>query len=169
MIGLFESLWKRDQLSHLNVFAVNSLFTGMIQVSAEMRVTNPVLVANAMRRFDTAHDVLRCLAKYWLNAEVILKLFEESPVRLRNELRLGRSSESSTGQSSSTDTRTPRVDSPNAQADAEVNVEDFTAAPTPQVATSLDLAASTDVIQEELNWNLLYWETPRLADLDNFI
>jgi transcriptional regulatory protein AMDR len=57
---------------------INALFTAMVQVSVELRFSNPVLAINALRRFDSSLVSLRKLAEYWINAESILRIFEKS-------------------------------------------------------------------------------------------
>ncbi|KAH8666996.1 fungal-specific transcription factor domain-containing protein [Xylariales sp. PMI_506] len=91
LVSLFDWLLRRNELRCVNAFAVNALFTTLIQISAQMRVKNPVLGTKAMAKFDTALGALRALSDYWLNARIIQQLFEESSERLRQELRIGRS------------------------------------------------------------------------------
>jgi transcriptional regulatory protein AMDR len=62
----------------------------MVQVSVEMRFSNPVLAINSLRRFDSALISLRKLAEVWLNAESILHIFEESP-HFQHDIRPGKS------------------------------------------------------------------------------
>lgn len=170
MVGLFETVWRRDQVGHLNVFAVTALFTGLIQLSAEMRVANPILAANAIRRFDTALEVMRALAEYWLNADVILRLFEESSERLRNELRLGRAA--ATGDS--TRSHASQCEDPRMHASqiehARSNHPDKTdfwhgtqTSPDQQSLLLPDLSA---INVDAIDWNSLYWENPALLHSD---
>jgi hypothetical protein len=72
------------------ISSVNILFTCLIQLSAEMRTANPILAVYSLRRFDVALDCLRLLADYWLNADIVLRLFEESSERLQQELKIGK-------------------------------------------------------------------------------
>lgn len=76
---IFEDMRKKDQIRYVGLAGVNALFTGMIQVSVELRFSNPVLAIHAMRRFDSTLYSLRELAEYWIVGESILRLFEGNP------------------------------------------------------------------------------------------
>jgi len=87
--SIFEELRQKDQIKYLWISDINALFTAMIQVSVELRFSNPVLAINALRRFDSTLFSLRMLAEYWINAESILRLFEESS-HVQHGIRLGK-------------------------------------------------------------------------------
>lgn len=87
--NIFESLRSRGMIKYLWMSDINALFTAMVQVSVELRFSNPVLAINALRRFDSSLLSLRNLAKYWINAESILRIFEESS-HIQHGIRLGR-------------------------------------------------------------------------------
>ncbi|KAK4911329.1 hypothetical protein LTR49_020066 [Elasticomyces elasticus] len=157
MAGLFETVWRRKQLAHFNVSAVSSLFTGLIQLSAEMRVSNPVLVANAIRRFDTALDVLRALAEHWLNADIILRLFADSSERVRNELRLGRAALRTTA---STTAVQPMLEGASASVEKSADWHDTV----PLAGTTTDTPASGDPMS--IDWTNVYWDSA-LLDFGN--
>lgn len=70
----------------------------MIQLSAEMRTANPILAANAMRKFETALEILRSLSDHWFNAEILLHLFEDSSEILKQQLSIGKSTISYTNE-----------------------------------------------------------------------
>ena len=74
----FESLRSRNMIRYLWISDINALFTAMVQVSVELRFSNPVLSINALRRFDSSLVSLRKLAEYWTSAETYLRIFEES-------------------------------------------------------------------------------------------
>jgi transcriptional regulatory protein AMDR len=61
---IFENLRKTDQIRYVSLAAINALFTGMIQVSVELRFSNPVLAMHARRRFESTFYSLRELAEY---------------------------------------------------------------------------------------------------------
>jgi transcriptional regulatory protein AMDR len=84
---IFDNLRGNYRLKYLWMSAVNSLFTAMIQVSVELRFSNPVLAINARRRFNSNLCTLRQLAEYWIIAESTLRLFEESS-SVKNGLKL---------------------------------------------------------------------------------
>ena len=65
-------------IKYLWISDTNAIFTAMVQVSMELRFSNPVLAINALRRFDFSLFSLRKLAEYWIYAESILRIFEES-------------------------------------------------------------------------------------------
>lgn len=74
---IFEDLREKDQIKHLWISGVNALFTAMIQLNVEAQFSNPVLVVNARRRFDSSLVSMRELAEYWILADSTLRLFEE--------------------------------------------------------------------------------------------
>jgi len=99
--NIFEDLREKDQIKFLWDSGVNALFTTMIQLSVEMRFKNPVLAVNAIRRFDSALYSLRRLGEYWLNAESILRLFDDgadrSPKALPEDVAVGEQSTENNG------------------------------------------------------------------------
>ncbi|EPE02145.1 acetamidase regulatory protein [Ophiostoma piceae UAMH 11346] len=103
IVSLLEAVAARGELQFLNIFAVDALLTTLIQLSAEIRMANPILAGHAMQRFDSAMDILRRLSGIWLNAEIILRLFEDSSERTRAELLIGKgeSRSAATGQTNS--------------------------------------------------------------------
>ena len=86
--SIFESLRAQHQIKYLWVSDINALFTTMIQISVELRFSNPILAINALRRFDSTLLSLRCLIQYWLNSEWILRIFEESS-HVQHGIRMG--------------------------------------------------------------------------------
>ncbi|KAF2001580.1 hypothetical protein P154DRAFT_619254 [Amniculicola lignicola CBS 123094] len=84
--AIFESLAESNALPSLWVFSLTSLFTAMIQLSAEVRFSNPLLAIAAVRRYDSTLYSLRTLAKYWPNAESILHFFEHSQRLQKNNV-----------------------------------------------------------------------------------
>ncbi|KAF8850792.1 hypothetical protein BDZ45DRAFT_808874 [Acephala macrosclerotiorum] len=89
--SIFEDLRQKDRIKYLWISDINALFTAMIQVSVELRFSNPVLAINALRRFDSTLLSLRKLAEYWINTESILRFFEESS-HVQHGIRLGKGS-----------------------------------------------------------------------------
>lgn len=84
--SLFEGIRERGQTRCLWPFSIHSIFTAMIQLSVEVRLTNPVLSVGALRRFDSTLWSLKELSQYWPNAQSVLHFFENliRPQRLRN-------------------------------------------------------------------------------------
>lgn len=168
MVGLFESMWRREQLGHVNVFAVTALFTDLIQLSAEMRVANPILAANAIRKFDTALEVMRALSEYWLNADIILRLFEESSERLRNELRLGRAttmlSNTCEGGEGQEDAAQARNNGLAVSLDHGMLHGDSAFEALNSVAPPMQQGNSVEF--PDLDWTSLYWDNTALLQLD---
>jgi transcriptional regulatory protein AMDR len=76
--SIFESFSERQSLNTLWSFSVTTLFTAMIQLSVEVRFSNPLLAIAAVRRYDSTLYSLRQLARYWPSAESILHFFEHS-------------------------------------------------------------------------------------------
>ncbi|EFW98919.1 acetamidase regulatory protein [Grosmannia clavigera kw1407] len=190
LVHLLEGVAARDELRFLNVFAVDAVFTALIQLSAEIRVTNPVLAAHAMRRFDSAMDIMRRLAAFWLNAEIILRLFEDSSERLRAQLVIGKSSVSTGSIDSAI---SPAVDQPHHTREQQQPlspsqaIDPATVAmashahgfgmPGPQhvdVLQALMLSPATTLqqhmasVNEQLDWTNLYWENSGFTSLSPF-
>ncbi|XXH00259.1 hypothetical protein Hte_006601 [Hypoxylon texense] len=80
--SIFQCLCDRNEIKCLWTSSINCLFTALIQLSIEVRFSNPVLAISALRRYDSALFSLRALARYWPNAQSILHFFENS-VRLQ--------------------------------------------------------------------------------------
>lgn len=76
--SIFESFSERQSLNSLWVFSVTTLFTAMIQLSVEVRFSNPLLAIAAVRRYDSTLYSLRQLARHWPSADGILHFFEHS-------------------------------------------------------------------------------------------
>ncbi|CAK7229198.1 hypothetical protein SCUCBS95973_007140 [Sporothrix curviconia] len=90
IVSLLEAAAARDELRFLNVFAVDALLTTLIQLSAEIRMANPILAGHALQRFEAAMAILRQLAGIWLHAEIVLRLFEDRSSKVRAEMLLGK-------------------------------------------------------------------------------
>lgn len=158
MVGLLETIWCRNELRYLNVFAVDALFTALIQLSAEMRVTNPILSANAMRKFDSALDILRSLAEYWLNAEIILRLFEDSSERMRQELGIGKSA-SKSSKDDGLVTQNPDA-ATDIQGDVHETWQSFL--PTNEAISQIGM------LSEHVDWTNMYWENSGFPSLSPY-
>lgn len=76
--SLFQGLCKADNLRCLWMSAINCLFTALVQLSAKVRVSNPLLAISSLRRFDSALASLKQVAELWPNAQSILHFFEMS-------------------------------------------------------------------------------------------
>lgn len=106
--SIFEELRQKHRIRYLWISDINALFTAMIQVSVELRFSNPVLAINALRRFDSTLLSLRKLAEYWINAESILRFFEESS-HVQHGIRLGKTSDEQEQAQSMTSSRGKEV------------------------------------------------------------
>lgn len=163
IVNLFKTIWRKNELKYLNVFAVNALFTTMIQLGAEIRVTNPVLSSNAIRKFEIALEILRSLSEYWFNAEIILRLFEDSSDRLKQQLPIGKSSHSDI----------ERIDLPDDESGVAVqqpidqsswhNILAQAAMPSVYPNSQLN-----DNSMDHLGWNYAYWENSGFSNLSSF-
>lgn len=76
--SLFQSLCESDNVRCLWMSTINCLFTALIQLSTEIRLSNPLLAISALRRYDSALVSLGRLAEYWPNAQSILHFFKKS-------------------------------------------------------------------------------------------
>ena len=75
---IFQFLCEKDEIKVLWTSSINCLFTALIQLAVEIRMSNPVLAVSALRKFDSALFSFRRLADYWPNAQSILHFFENS-------------------------------------------------------------------------------------------
>ena len=85
--AVFEGLRGREGIQYLWVSGINPLFTAMIQLSVELRFSNPILSIETLRKFDSTLYSLRELANCWPNARGVLHFFETSERFHRNEVR----------------------------------------------------------------------------------
>ncbi|KAH8655318.1 fungal-specific transcription factor domain-containing protein [Xylariales sp. PMI_506] len=74
----FEGLCRRDEVRFLWLPSVNYLFTALIQLSVEARISNPILAIPALKRYESALVSLKHLTEYWPNAWSILHFFESA-------------------------------------------------------------------------------------------
>lgn len=160
MIGLLETIWSRNELRYLNVFAVDALFTALIQLSAEIRVSNPILSANAMRRFDSALDIMRSLAEYWLNAEIILRLFEDSSERMRQELRIGKSAPKSS--------KNDGLVTQNSDTCMDMHSHDDSHETWQSFLPTSDAIGQIGMLSEHVDWTNMYWENSGFPSLSPY-
>ncbi|KAF7547457.1 hypothetical protein G7046_g8998 [Stylonectria norvegica] len=158
MIGLFETVVSRNGLRYMNVFAVDALFTTLIQLSAEIRVSNPILSGHARARFDSALGILRSLAEHWLNAESILRLFDDSSERMRQELQIGKSA--------------PGRDMESvADSGVQVQSEGLQLDTWPMSlfdSPTTVLQQHMSVLNDQLDWTTMYWENSGFPPLSPF-
>lgn len=82
-----ESLRARGELSKLWWCGMHALFTAIVQVSEELESANPLVRAKSSRTFDSLLLSLRELAKQWLYAQSLLRLFEERASRAGTQQR----------------------------------------------------------------------------------
>ncbi|KAK2755410.1 fungal specific transcription factor domain-containing protein [Colletotrichum kahawae] len=83
--SLFQTLCQTDGIKCLWMSTINCLFSALVQLSTEIRISNPLLAISALRRYDSALVSLKQLAEYWPNAKSILHFFENS-VRINSRL-----------------------------------------------------------------------------------
>jgi transcriptional regulatory protein AMDR len=161
---IFEDLRKTGQIRYISLAGVNALFTGMIQVSVELRFSNPVLAIHARRRFESTIYSLRELAEYWIVGESILRLFEETPT-LQHDAGLPRHS-SDKGRSQSAacemlqnDPTTTGKAFPKHHAERNLR---------PKARSDLDvLAAAANAAVQSINAGLIEQEEEEVSDWRN--
>lgn len=73
---IFHQLCEYNQIKCLWVFGVNCLFTAIIQLSVQIKTSNPVVAISAFRRYESALTSMRHVTDYWPNAKSILHFFE---------------------------------------------------------------------------------------------
>lgn len=126
----------------------------MIQLGAEIRVTNPVLSSNAIRKFDIALEILRSLSEYWFNAEIILRLFEDSSDRLKQQLPIGKSTCSDIDRLDFPDGNSGAVLQDSIDQSSWHDILAQTAMPSAHPNSQLNNNSI-----DHLGWNYAYWET----------
>jgi transcriptional regulatory protein AMDR len=190
---LFQYLSQRNEIRYLWTSSINCLFTALIELSVEVRLSNPILAISALRRYDSALFSLRELAKYWPNAQAILHFFESS-VKLQDKsdsahTQTGADSSAKANKSSGQDL-SPRSSKAAAvetcekdESDHEDSVDTVADEPTTSEALDIHLESrgaspqgasnqnSADVrghVQEEFEswsqWRQTYWQQPEFTD-----
>jgi transcriptional regulatory protein AMDR len=91
-------LLQHDQLKYLWMSVIYTLFTTVLQISVELRFSNPVLAVNAHHRFDIFLSSIRKMAEYWDEAQLLLQMLESSP-HIQHAARLGARTEGLAGSS----------------------------------------------------------------------
>lgn len=82
--SIFETLRSRDVLTALWLPSLHTLFTALVYVAGQVRSSNPVVVAKAVRIFDSLLLTLRGFAPHWLLARALLRLFDRQRVHGNN-------------------------------------------------------------------------------------
>lgn len=75
---LFQSACQCNEMKTMWLSSINCLFTALIQLRIDVRVSNPLLAVSALKRFDSALSSLKALAEFWPNAQSIVHFFEHS-------------------------------------------------------------------------------------------
>jgi len=160
--NIFEDLRKKDQIRYMGLAGVNALFTGMIQVSVELRFSNPILAIHARRRFDSTLCSLRELAEYWIVGESILRLFEGNPTS-QHGAGLGRDPRDEAGsQSAACDERTQNGPITTGKASQR---HDTGGILRPRARSDLDvLAAAANAAVQSINAGLIEQELEEVGD-----
>lgn len=172
--SLAEALRERDMLKYLPNSSVHILFTAMIQLSVETRLSNPVLAVAAQRRFDSTLASVSSLATVWPQADPILYFFEHRSKRWQHD----KSGAFDTAQSSG-DHMNHVQNEASAGAQLEVRGEDFR----PDMANdellplhgadwqqlfqdgTVDLPDYNADIPDWDQWRTHYWEGPSYESL----
>ncbi|KAF4121706.1 hypothetical protein GMORB2_1545 [Geosmithia morbida] len=160
MASLFETIVAQGRLRYMNFFAVDALFTGLIQLSAEMRGVNPILSANAKTIFDSALGILHSLSEYWLNGEMILRLFRDTSENLRQQLQIG---ERTIGG----DHREDSTNSESAMTAAEPQPDKAAGCSSIDWGSGMDLTHAA-MLNDQLDWSNMYWEQSGFTSLSPF-
>lgn len=159
---IFEDLRKKDQIRYISLAGVNALFTGMIQVSVELRFSNPVLAIHAYRKFESTLGSLRELAKYWIVVESILRLFEESSNSSSGPGNSGYSQYNGGSQSATDHEERQTTQRTIRKAFPRQPTENYM---TPRARSDLDvLAAAANAAVESINAGLIEQEQEEVSD-----
>ncbi|CAK7200439.1 hypothetical protein SEUCBS139899_003134 [Sporothrix eucalyptigena] len=175
IVGLLEAAAARGELRFLNVFAVDALMTTLIQLSAEIRMANPILAGHALQRFDSAMDILRRLAGIWLHAEIVLRLFEDRSEKVRAGMLLDKDTEMRPSFFTTGSLDVPPAYSPHPSQQPPVTpgsttlpMDSFHSLLIPSTGIQGDHQQPQFVpVNEQLDWTNLYWENG-LASLSPF-
>lgn len=182
---IFEELRTKNLLKYVWVSDINALFTTMVQISVELRFSNPILAINALRRFDSSLSSLRKLVEYWPNAAWILAIFEESS-QVQHGIRLGnpnieqiqplnRNEELVRPNPGKTDSGSYHVFNQDASNQANLSNQNYQIGqgdwedPISQaLPISTDIMMSNDdltsILPLESEWREIYWEEPGISE-----
>jgi transcriptional regulatory protein AMDR len=78
LIQIFDDLQQLDLLGRCWFSAPSSLFTAMLQISGELKSSNPILTLRYKEKYDSGLYCLKKLSKHWLYATSIFHLFQNS-------------------------------------------------------------------------------------------
>ncbi|KIV77997.1 hypothetical protein PV11_09765 [Exophiala sideris] len=76
IIRIFQQLCPQSGLRHCWFWAPSALFTAMLQINGELKSQNSILALRARDKLDSGLQALRKLARYWLYAASIFRLFQ---------------------------------------------------------------------------------------------
>ena len=78
IIRIFQQLRSYAALRCCWFWAPSAVFTAMLQINRELKCQNSILALRAKDKFESGLQSLRKLARYWLFAASILRLFQTS-------------------------------------------------------------------------------------------
>ncbi|KAK5273157.1 hypothetical protein LTR99_002549 [Exophiala xenobiotica] len=78
IIRIFQQLRSHASLRCCWFWAPSAIFTAMLQINRELKCQNSILALRAKDKFESGLQSLRKLARYWLFAVSILRLFQTS-------------------------------------------------------------------------------------------
>jgi len=172
--AIFEDLRAKDHIKYLWISDFNALFTTMVQLSVELRFSNPILALNALRRFDSTLLSLRSVVEYWPNADWILRIFEESS-QIQHGNRLGKGSlDTQATHDEPTDERLePDVlaDAAHVASDSPVTStgnrhdesNDWTSFVSPNESAPPDFLLTSEMMNLDSEWREIYWQEPGIS------
>lgn len=79
--SIFQGICDEGNLHCLWISSINCVFTALIQLSIEIRTSNPIVALPSIMRYDTILTSFRKLVDYWPNAQAILHFFESKTQR----------------------------------------------------------------------------------------
>lgn len=78
IVHIFEQLRQQSALQQCWFWAPSSLFTAMLQISGELKCSNRILALRTQEKHASALKSLEKLARHWLFAISVLRLFQSS-------------------------------------------------------------------------------------------
>lgn len=81
IIHLFERLQQQSALKYCWFSAPSTLFTALLQISGQLKCDNPIRALRAQEMYDSGLRSLRKLARHWLFAASLWRLFQSNLIK----------------------------------------------------------------------------------------
>lgn len=89
IIRIFQQLRQQSALHYCWFWAPSSLFTAMLQISGELKCSNRILALRSQEKYESGLKSLGKLARHWLSAISVLRLYQSSTSEKLNQMNNG--------------------------------------------------------------------------------